>query len=286
MGWKAPGIVGPWLPSTYFPSINARQHPMPKDILIENQDGIILLTLNRPTKMNALSMNLCTEVLEVLESLKNDSTARVLIVTGAGDKAFSAGADLQERKTMTLDQLKQHNRKIFGIAFELENLPIPVIAAINGYALAGGLEISLACDLRIASEQAQMGLPETTLGIIPAGGGTQRLPRLIGKTRTKELIFTGRRINAAEAERIGLVNKVVPQDLLMKEVLELAQVIKGNAPLAVRGAKLAINTGCEADIQTGFILERQIQYSLYASKDWQEGLTAFNEKRKPVYRGE
>jgi enoyl-CoA hydratase/carnithine racemase len=259
---------------------------MPKDILIENQDGIILLTFNRPTKMNALSMNLCTEVLEVLESLKNDTTARVLIITGAGDKAFSAGADLQERKTMTLDQLKQHNRKIFGIAFELENLPIPVIAAINGYALAGGLEISLGCDLRIASEHAQMGLPETTLGIIPAGGGTQRLPRLIGKTRAKELIFTGRRVSAAEAERIGLVNKVVPQNLLMKEVLELAQVIKGNAPLAVQGAKLAINTGCEADIQMGFILERQIQYNLYASKDWQEGLAAFNEKRKPAYRGE
>jgi enoyl-CoA hydratase/carnithine racemase len=256
-----------------------------QDILVEKQEGTIILTFNRPAKMNALSMNLSIEVLEALESVKTDSTARVLVVTGAGEKAFSAGADLKERRTMTLDQIKQHNRKIFGIAFELENLSIPVIAAINGYALAGGLEITLGCDLRIASDSAQLGLPEVTLGILPAGGGTQRLPRLIGKAKAKELIFTGRRIHAAEAERIGLVNRVVPHDLLMKEVMELAQTIKANAPLAVSGAKQAINTGYEADSQTGFILERQIQYGLYASKDWQEGLAAFNEGRKPSYRG-
>jgi len=257
-----------------------------QDILVEKQDGVILLLLNRAAKMNALSMSLCTEALEAIESIKADSTARVLIVTGAGDKAFSAGADLKERRTMTLDQLKQHNRKIFGIALELENLPIPTIAAINGYALAGGLEIALACDLRIASENAQMGLPEVTLGILPAGGGTQRLPRLIGKARAKELIFTGRRIGAAEAERLGLVNKTVPPEMLMKEVLELAQTIKTNAPLAVSGAKQAINAGYETDIQTGFVLERQIQYALYTTRDWQEGLAAFNENRKPVYKGE
>lgn len=257
-----------------------------QDILFENQDGLAILTLNRPEKMNALSLNLCTEVLEAIELVKGDSSVRLLIITGAGNKAFSAGADLKERKTMTLDQLKQHNQKIFGIAFNLENLHIPTLAVINGYALAGGLEIALGCDLRVASESAQMGLPETTLGILPAGGGTQRLPRLIGKTRAKELIFTGRRMSAREAERIGLINKVVPQEILMKEALELAQTIKANAPLAISGAKQAINIGYETDIQTGFILERQIQYGLYTSKDWQEGLAAFHEKRKPLYRGE
>lgn len=256
------------------------------DILFEQQDGIATLTLNRPQVMNALSVNLCSEALPVLEKLREERSARVLIVTGAGDKAFSAGADLKERRTMTEPQVRAHNRKIFRLVQEIEELEIPVIAAVNGFALGGGCELALACDIRIAAENASFGQTEVALGIIPGAGGTQRLPRLIGRARAKELIFTGRRIDARTAEAWGLLSRIVPAWALLDEARALGGAIAANAPLAVSGAKQAINIGVETDLRSGLALETRIQFGLYASKDWQEGLRAFNEKRKPQFTGE
>ena len=253
-----------------------------RDILLTVEEGVALLTLNRPQVLNALSVNLCDEVLAALDSLRADRSVRVLILTGAGDRAFCVGTDLKERRGMTWDEVRAHNRKIFRIPLELEQLEIPSIAAVNGHALGGGCELALGCDLRIAAETAELGQPEVALGIIPAAGGTQRLPRLIGRARAKELIFTGRRIDARTAERLGLVNGVAPAGELLAQARGLAAAIARNAPLAVRGAKQAINVG----LQAGLALEAHIQFGLYASRDWAEGLAAFNEKRPPVWRGE
>ncbi len=257
-----------------------------RDILLAVEDGVAVLTLNRPQVLNALGVNMCDEVLAALESLRADRGVRALILTGAGDRAFCVGADLKERRGMTEAQVRAHNRKIFRIPLELEQLECPTIAAVNGLALGGGCELALGCDLRIAAEAAELGQPEVTLGIIPAAGGTQRLPRLVGRARAKELIFTGRRIDAQTAERIGLLNAVAPAGELPARARALAAAIARNAPLAVRGAKQAVNLGLEAGLQAGLALETHIQFGLYGSRDWAEGLAAFNEKRPPVWRGE
>jgi len=257
-----------------------------RDILLAVDGGVALLTLNRPQVMNALGVNLCDEVLAALGVLRADRAVRALILTGAGDRVFCAGADLKERRAMTEQQVRAHNRKIARIPMELEQAEFPTIAALNGHALGGGCELALACDLRIAAETATLGQPEVALGIIPAAGGTQRLPRLIGRARAKELIFTGRRIDARAAERIGLVNAVAPAGQAVAQARALAAAIARNAPLAVRGAKQAIAVGLESGLQAGLALEALIQFGLYATQDWAEGLAAFNEKRPPVYRGE
>ncbi len=257
-----------------------------RDILLAVEGGVAVLTLNRPQALNALSVNLCDEVLAALEAVRADRTVRALILTGAGDRAFCAGADLKERRTMTEAQVRAHNRKIARIPQELEQLEAPTIAAVNGHALGGGCELALGCDLRVAAETAELGQPEVGLGIIPAAGGTQRLPRLIGRARAKELIFTGRRVDARTAERIGLVNAVAPAGEVLAQARGLAAAIARNAPLAVRGAKQAITVGLESGMQAGLALETLIQFGLYSTKDWAEGLAAFNEKRSPVYRGE
>ena len=257
-----------------------------RDILLTVEEGVALLTLNRPQALNALSVNLCDEVLAALAALRADPAVRALVLTGAGDRAFCAGADLKERRGMSEAQLRAHNRKIARIPSELEQLEFPSIAAVNGHALGGGCEVALGCDLRIAAETAELGQPEVALGIIPAAGGTQRLPRLIGRARAKELIFTGKRIDARAAERIGLVNAVAPAGQAVAQARALAAAIARNAPLAVRGAKQAIAVGLESGLQAGLALEALIQFGLYATQDWAEGLAAFNEKRPPVYRGE
>jgi enoyl-CoA hydratase/carnithine racemase len=257
-----------------------------RDILLSVEEGLAVLTLNRPQALNALSVNLCDEVLAALAALRADRTVRVLILTGAGDRAFCAGADLKERRGMADDQLRAHNRKIARVPSELERLEIPTIAALNGHALGGGCEVAMGCDLRIAADTALLGQTEVALGIIPAGGATQRLPRLVGPARAKELIFTGRRITAAEAERIGLLNAVAPAAEVLARARALATEIARNAPLAVRGAKQAIALGLESGLEAGLALEAHIQFGLYRSKDWAEGLAAFNEKRAPHWRGE
>jgi enoyl-CoA hydratase/carnithine racemase len=252
----------------------------------EKQDGCSIITLNRPDVYNALNMESLTELLRIAEELVHDKETRVVVITGAGDKAFCSGADLKERRTFTEDQVRRYIYTIRETFTRIERIPKPVIAAVNGLALGGGTELALACDIRIADEEAVMGLTETSLGIIPGAGGTQRLPRIVGKAKAKELIFTAARITAAEAKEIGLVNRVVAKGTALEESLTLAERIKENAPLALTQAKFAIDRGMETDLDTGLLLETRAYETLIPTKDRLEGLAAFKEKRKPRYIGE
>jgi enoyl-CoA hydratase/carnithine racemase len=208
-----------------------------------------------------------------------------VIITGAGEKAFCAGADLKERATLTQDQVKQFIVTIRNLLTAIQNLKMPVISAVNGIALGGGTEIALASDIRIASDTAVMGLTETRLAIIPGGGGTQRLPRIIGVSKAKELIFTGRRVDAKEALAIGLVNATAPPEKLMTTCLDMAAMIAETGPIAVEMAKYAIDKGIETDLATGLAIESNAYRVTIPTEDRIEGLTAFKEKRKPVYKG-
>jgi enoyl-CoA hydratase/carnithine racemase len=255
-------------------------------VSFRKDEQVGILTIERPEVFNCLNLETLISLRRHIAEIAFDKEVRAVIVTGAGEKAFCAGADLKERRTMSEQQVQQYIRTIRDTFSELERLPKPVIAAINGVALGGGTELALACDLRVLSETAQMGLTETSLGIIPGAGGTQRLPRLIGKGRAKELIFTARRIDADEALAIGLVNRVVPAGQVMPEALQLARRIAENAPIALAQAKHAIDFGMEADLATGLAIESNAYQVLIPTKDRLEGLAAFREKRKPVYRGE
>jgi methylglutaconyl-CoA hydratase len=248
--------------------------------------GIAILTLNRPEAANALSLNMLHELRAIQQELKFNRNIRCVIVTGAGEKAFCAGADLKERAQMNETQVRQTVSLIRETIHEFEQLPQPVICAINGGAFGGGLELALACDIRMAAETAKMGLTETSLAIIPGAGGTQRLPRLIGKGRAKELIYTAKRISAFEAEKIGLIEYAVPPEQLMDQAIQMATQIVENAPIAVAQAKMAINRGLEVDLNTGLKLEQMAYEMTIPTKDRLEGLQAFKEKRKPVYKGE
>jgi enoyl-CoA hydratase/carnithine racemase len=253
-------------------------------VTLDGADGIFTLTLRRPEALNALSTELCREVLAALLQVDHDPAARVLILTGEG-RAFCAGADLKEREGAAPEAIWRHNRSIFQIPLELERLAVPVIAAINGFALGGGCEVALGCDLRWAANTAEFGCPEVTRGIIPAAGGTQRLWRLIGPSRAMQLILTGQRINAEEAHRTGLVDAVVAAGELMHAVGGLARTIAANAPLAVRSAKRAIRYGLRNPLEAGLELEGHLQRMLYASADCQEGIVAFRERRPPKWAG-
>ena len=255
-------------------------------VLKEKRDFVLLLTLNRPEVMNALNLPTLLELQEALKESWFSKEVRVIIVTGAGDKAFCAGADLKEREKMTEIEVKNYIKTIRDTFSMFEDIPKPTICAINGYAFGGGLEMALACDLRIAADTAKMGLTETSLAIIPGAGGTQRLPRIVGKAKAKELIFTARRIDAQEAYRIGLVNEVVPKEKLLDRAFEIANEIAQNGPLAVEAAKFAINRGSEVDIKTGLEIESKTYDTLIPTRDRREGLLAFKEKRKPRYIGE
>jgi enoyl-CoA hydratase/carnithine racemase len=252
--------------------------------LLEN--GIALVTLNRPEAANALSIALLNELSELLGDLAFDKDVRVVMVTGAGEKVFCAGADLKERAGMNEKEVRKTVALIRETINQVEQLPQPVIAVLNGSAFGGGLELALACDIRVAVDTAQLGLTETSLGIIPGAGGTQRLPRLIGTGKAKELIFTAKRITAKEAEQLGLVEYAVPREQLMEKALEIAGQIAANAPIAVRQAKLAVNRGLDVDLATGLRLEQMAYEVTIPTKDRLEGLQAFKEKRKPVYKGE
>ncbi|MGB8955828.1 MAG: enoyl-CoA hydratase [Tumebacillaceae bacterium] len=269
---------------------NFRETPLAEDrkglVLVETADGIATVTLNRVQAHNALSVEMLEQFLDALYTFKFDPEVRVVVVTGAGDKSFCAGADLIQRGQMDLAQARQHINLIRSAINELEALPQPVICAINGNAFGGGAEMALAADLRVASSNAKLGLTETALAIIPGAGGTQRLPRLVGVAKAKELILTARRIDAEEAERIGLVNYVVEPEALLEKAYELAGEITKNGPLAVRQAKLAINKGIEVDLATGLAIEQNAYEVIMPSQDRLEGLRAFKEKRPPVYKGE
>ncbi|MBG9944847.1 enoyl-CoA hydratase-related protein [Brevibacillus formosus] len=255
-------------------------------VSLQREGAIGVLTLQRPEVFNCLNLETLVTLRDLIREISHDRDIRTVIVTGAGDKAFCSGADLRERRSMSPQQVDVYIQTIRDTFTELEKLPKPVIAAINGLALGGGTELALACDLRIMSEQAQMGLTETSLGIIPGAGGTQRLPRLVGKGVAKELIFTARRVFPEEALSIGLVNRIVPADQLMATAISLAEQISANAPLALAQAKFAIDCGVEVELASGLQIESNAYKLLVPTKDRLEGLAAFQEKRKPIYRGE
>jgi enoyl-CoA hydratase/carnithine racemase len=235
--------------------------------------------------MNCLSFPTLRRFRTLLEELRSDLSVRCILVTGAGDKAFCAGADLKERKTMPMERVPHFVRNIRALMDDLAAMPQPTVGVVNGFAFGGGTELLLACDLRIAGEHAQFGLTETTLAIIPGAGGTQRLPRLVGKSRAKDLILTGRRLDAREAADIGLVNRVAPAGELRAGALELAGRIAANGPVAVRAAKAAIDQGCEAPLPEGLEIEARCYERVLPTRDRLEALAAFAEKRTPRYSG-
>lgn len=256
-------------------------------ILFEKSEGVGIVTLNRPKSLNAISYQLKAELSALFDEMEQDTDVKAVIITG-GKKAFCAGADIKERsgKTRTQPEFYFNQRKTHTDFYgKIENFELPVIAAISGVAVGGGCEIALACDLRIASETARLGLPELKLGALPSGGGTQRLPRLIGVAKAKELMFTSEFVDAAEAHRLGLVNRVVPVDKLMEETMALAVKIAAQPPLAVKYAKRCVNVGIQLDLPSGLDYETQCASILTTSEDRIEGFKAFTEKRKPVYKG-
>ena len=256
-----------------------------KYLLFEKRDGIGFVTINRPDKLNALNDELIEELFDVFKRIRADDEVGVAILTGAGEKAFVAGADIQEFIGRDPVESRKFSLKGQNLSRLIEGLGKPVIAAINGYALGGGCELAQACTIRIASESARLGQPEVNLGIIPGMGGTQRLPRLIGKGRALELILTGNMIDAHEAHRIGLVNKVVPQRELMKACEEMARVILSKGPVAIRLALDAVNAGMEMSLGEALDYESTLFGLTFSTEDMKEGTKAFMEKRPPKFRG-
>lgn len=254
-------------------------------LTVDVRDQVAILTLNRPDAMNAINFDMLNAMKAEVESIRFNAGIRVVIITGAGEKAFCAGADLKERAGMPEDRVRMFIYTIRRLFSDIESLNRPVIAAVNGLALGGGTEMTLACDIRIASMNASMGLTETRLAIIPGAGGTQRLPRLVGRGKAKELIFTGRRVDAKEALEIGLVNAVCEPNLLMDEALKMAGMICEAGPVAIEQAKYAIDAGLETDLNTGLAIESNAYWITIPTRDRLEGLAAFREKRKPVYEG-
>jgi enoyl-CoA hydratase/carnithine racemase len=277
LGHKLPFLDGHWRRDEGLMTNNA--------VLYDVQEGVATLTLNRSEVMHAINRDLVRSLAKHLDAIRLDPGIRVVVVTGAGDKAFCAGADLKERATLTAGQVEAFLFSLRQVINEIEQLPQPVIAAINGWAFGGGLELVLVADIRLAADSAVMGLTETRLAIIPGGGGTQRLPRLIGRGKAKELIFTGRRIGAAEALSMGMVNQICPPNRLVAESLKMAGQIAEAGPIAVRQAKFAIDAGLESDLQTGLSIEAHAYQACIPTEDRLEGLAAFKEKRKPVYKG-
>ena len=256
-----------------------------KYILYEKSEGIATITLNRPEALNAFSKEVIDEVLQALEDGRTDENARVVILTGAGEKAFSAGADIKAMKGMNALKARELSQMGEKLCYALENLEKPVIAAINGYALGGGLEVAMACDIRIASENARMGQTEINIGLIPGWGGTQRLTRLVGRTKAKELVLTGKMIDAKTAEQLGLLNMVVPADKFQETVRQFAAELASKAPVALKVAKALINKGADASLDAALALEREGIGVVGSTEDLQEGVSAFMEKRKPSFKG-
>jgi enoyl-CoA hydratase len=257
-----------------------------ENILVERKDSFGVITLNRPKVLNALNAQTLQEISRALDELAGVDSIRAIIITGSGDRAFAAGADINELQALeTAREGFEHSREAHQILFKVEGLPKPVIMAVNGYALGGGCELALGGDIIIASEKAQFGQPEVNLGIIPGFGGTQRLPRLIGRTRALEMILTGKPISAQEAHRIGLVNHVVPPDELMVKAAEIANAIAEKGPAAVALAKRAVYAGLELSPRAGNEAEMEYFGQAVATADRKEGTTAFLEKRKPNWQG-
>jgi enoyl-CoA hydratase/carnithine racemase len=256
-----------------------------ENVLYEKKGSIAYVTVNRPKVLNALNTSTWTDLNAAFEDAKTDASVRGVILTGAGDKAFIAGADISELAHLDAYEAEQSSRLGQGVLDFIENLGKPVIAAINGFALGGGCETAMACTMRVAVEHARFGQPEVKLGLLPGGGGTQRLPRLVGKGRALQLILTGETISAQEAYRIGLVNEVVAADSLMDRAEVILKQIAANAPIAVKFSLDAANKGLETSQSAGLALEASYFGICAASEDKKEGTTAFLEKRVPQFRG-
>lgn len=262
--------------------IEERMCTMNKNILLEIEEGIAFITINRPTALNSLNVKLIAELKETFLSLKDSEEVKAIILTGKG-KAFVAGADIAEMHTLNPIEGRAMMVKGHELMDLIENMEKPVIAAVNGFALGGGCELAMACDIRIASEKAKFGQPEVNLGIIPGFGGTQRLPRLVGKGMAKYLIMTGEIISADEALRIGLVERVVPAEELIGNSVKVAKTIMSKAPIAVAVAKSTINNGASLDMNSACILEIESFTAPFSSDDKKEGMGAFLEKRDPIF---
>jgi enoyl-CoA hydratase len=255
-----------------------------QNLIVEKRGKVGVVTVNRPDKLNALNVQTRLELLAAFNALGTDDEVRVVVITGAGDKAFIAGADIGEfaGKSALEEREIMRNSRAFDA---MEDFPKPVIAMINGYALGGGCELAMACDIRIASAKARLGQPEIKLGIIPGGGGTQRLPRLVGEGKAMELILTGDMIDASEACSLGLVNHVFAPEELEAKTMEMAGRIAEMSPVALRLAKQAVKTAARTDLRTGLESESDLFALAFTSEDKEEGIRAFLEKRKPDFRG-
>ena len=249
-----------------------------------DEDGITLVTLNRPQALNALNLDMFSELDSLFDELTASSRVRVVILTGEGNKAFAAGTDVTMMKGLQPSEVSDRGMLVNRTQGKIENFPYPVIAAVNGLALGGGCEVAMACDIRIASTTAKFGQPEINLGIIPGGGGTQRLPRLIGISLAKELVYTGGIIDAQRAYEIGLVNKVVPPEELITEARQMAARIAGKSLPILRLAKVAINAGCDEELNKGLQFEMKCFTACFKTYDQQEGMQAFVERRRPVFK--
>ncbi|UOE53299.1 enoyl-CoA hydratase/isomerase family protein [Bacillus sp. CMF12] len=253
------------------------------NILVREEEGIGFIIINRPELRNALNIDTLLEIETAMDVLRDDKSIRVIIFTGAGEKSFAAGADISQlNKRTMIEALKPNMTATYR---KIEDYEKPTIAAINGFALGGGLELALSCDIRVASLNAKLGLPEVGLGIMPGAGGTQRLSRIIGRGKAMELILTGDVITAAEAERLNLISKAVPQEALMDTAKEYARRISLKGPLALRMAKAAVNRGADMEMETALYLEKLAQTILIGSEDKLEGTQAFLEKRTPQFKG-
>ncbi|MBP1762833.1 MAG: short chain enoyl-CoA hydratase [Firmicutes bacterium] len=258
---------------------------MYSNIILEREPNLAILIINRPQAMNALNYDTLQEIKAAVLQINADNNIKALIITGAGEKAFVAGADIAYMENLTAIQGREFGALGQAVFSAVENLSIPVIAAVNGFALGGGCELALSCDIRLASEKARFGQPEVGLGITPGFGGTQRLARLIGAGPAKELIYTGINIDVNEAYRLGLVNHIYPADALMDEARKLAQKIISNAPLAVSLCKSAINKGLQTDIDTAMAIEADVFGLCFSTNDQKEGMNAFLNKRKAEFKG-
>jgi len=256
------------------------------NITVEKEDKIAVLTINRPKVLNSLNAETLAEIDAALEEMKRDSQIRALIITGAGDRAFIAGADIVYMSKLSPLEAKDFSRLGQVVFSKIENLPIPVIAAINGFALGGGCELACACDIRIASDKAKFGQPEVNLGLLPGFGGTQRLTRLVNPGLAKEIIFTADTYDVQFAQQIGLVNHIVPADELLSYCKDMAKRIAARGPVAVKLSKEAINEGLEMDVEKALIHEADLFGLVFTTSDHQEGMEAFINKRKPEFKNQ
>lgn len=256
-----------------------------QNVILERQDRIAILKINRPKALNALNSATLQELSRAFEEIAQDETVRVVILTGSGEKAFVAGADIAEMRELNPLQGRRFSQLGQSVMNQIENLPQPVLAVVNGFALGGGTELAMACDLRLASEKAKFGQPEVTLGLLAGFGGTQRLPRLVGSGRASEILFTGEILDAQEAYRIGLVNRVYPHEELMEQALAMAQKIASRAPIGVQLTKSAIHKGQNVDLLSGQAYEAEVFGQVFSTQDQKEGCSAFLEKRKADFLG-